>query len=268
MTAEYDLLADFVDRADRARSLEQIEAVHEACFARVGIRYVMASHIMGDPLDPEPGYYWSASPGLIPWFAYYYQERCYLYDPVLQALQQRQMDRKQRPVQWSVDLDPATFSDKQKQLMVMAAAVGLTDGLTISMYRDTVFSRLAVLSYIPQPGVDLKPLRYQLMALAGFFWNAVESTVRPPRSQLRDVLSLTARQREVLRYLAEGKRAADISLLLGVKLTTVRQHERAILAALQVDTMNQAIAVAVEERLIEPRAARLARPLPQVAESR
>ncbi len=47
---------------------------------------------------------------------------------------------------------------------------------------------------------------------------------------------LTPREREVLHWLAEGKRDAEIALILGISVRTVEQHVRACLEKLGVET--------------------------------
>jgi DNA-binding CsgD family transcriptional regulator len=60
---------------------------------------------------------------------------------------------------------------------------------------------------------------------------------------------LTPREREVLHWLAEGKRDEEISVILRMKPRTVHQHVRAILRKLDVETRTAAAAVAWRARL-------------------
>jgi LuxR family transcriptional regulator len=53
--------------------------------------------------------------------------------------------------------------------------------------------------------------------------------------------TLTARQREVLEWVGEGKSTSDIAAILGVTATTVEKHLRLARAALDVDTTAQAV---------------------------
>lgn len=55
---------------------------------------------------------------------------------------------------------------------------------------------------------------------------------------------LTQRQREVLRWVAEGKTTQDIAILMGLSLATVEKHLRLARAALDVDSTAQAVAKA------------------------
>lgn len=54
---------------------------------------------------------------------------------------------------------------------------------------------------------------------------------------------LTAREREALHWLAEGKRDSEIALILGISARTVEQHVRVCLSKLGVETRAAATAV-------------------------
>ena len=69
----------------------------------------------------------------------------------------------------------------------------------------------------------------------------------PAEPQALRLQLLTRRQREVLELLAEGVRAREIALRLGVTQTTVRNHIRAVLRGL--DSHSQLEAVAKARRL-------------------
>jgi LuxR family transcriptional regulator len=52
---------------------------------------------------------------------------------------------------------------------------------------------------------------------------------------------LTARQREVLGWVGDGKTVQDIALLIGLTPATVEKHLRLARAALNVETTAQAV---------------------------
>ena len=64
--------------------------------------------------------------------------------------------------------------------------------------------------------------------------------------------SLTPREREVLHWIAEGKRDEEISMILKTRPRTIKQHVRAILSKLDVETRTAAAAVAWRARMAEP----------------
>lgn len=64
--------------------------------------------------------------------------------------------------------------------------------------------------------------------------------------------ALTARQREVLEWSADGKTVADIAVILGVSAAVVEKHLRLARESLNVDTTAQAVAKATLMNLIFP----------------
>jgi two-component system response regulator DesR len=65
------------------------------------------------------------------------------------------------------------------------------------------------------------------------------------------MLSLTKRERDVLRLLAEGMRDEQAGRTLSISPLTVRTHVQHAMAKLKCDTRTQAVAVALRESLID-----------------
>ena len=65
-------------------------------------------------------------------------------------------------------------------------------------------------------------------------------------------LNLSAREREVLHWLADGKTNADIACILGVSLATVKTHVGRVLEKLQVETRTAACRRAMDLGLHAP----------------
>jgi DNA-binding NarL/FixJ family response regulator len=78
------------------------------------------------------------------------------------------------------------------------------------------------------------------------------SALRPidPRSAQNAPVTLTPRQSEVLRLLANGANVDEIAGALGISIYTVRTHIQRILEALDVHSQVEAVARAFRDRLI------------------
>ena len=61
---------------------------------------------------------------------------------------------------------------------------------------------------------------------------------------------LTAREREILRLIAEGHRGKRIALMLGISQKTVETHRAAAMRKLQLQSIAQVVRYAVREKLI------------------
>jgi len=66
-----------------------------------------------------------------------------------------------------------------------------------------------------------------------------------------DAPKLTARELEVLRFVAEGRKNRDISLVLGISENTVKNHVRNILEKLRLHSRVQAVRYAIDQNLIQ-----------------
>ncbi len=75
---------------------------------------------------------------------------------------------------------------------------------------------------------------------------------RPHRVQTARFDDLTAREREVLRLIAQGYANAEIAEQLFVSEATVKTHASRVFAKLQVRDRSQAIVLAYESGLVEP----------------
>jgi DNA-binding CsgD family transcriptional regulator len=62
---------------------------------------------------------------------------------------------------------------------------------------------------------------------------------------------LTPKQVEILKWIAQGKSSWDISMILGISERTVKFHVGNILQKLNAVTRTQAVAIALEQGLVE-----------------
>lgn len=66
--------------------------------------------------------------------------------------------------------------------------------------------------------------------------------------KLSGLPTLTPREREILHWIAEGKRDSEIAVILNLSARTVEQHVRTCLRKLNVETRTAACAVLWRER--------------------
>jgi len=64
--------------------------------------------------------------------------------------------------------------------------------------------------------------------------------------------TLTSREREVLRQLADGKTNKEIGALLTISTRTVETHRARLMRKLQLRSMNQLVRYAIRHRIIKP----------------
>jgi DNA-binding CsgD family transcriptional regulator len=74
----------------------------------------------------------------------------------------------------------------------------------------------------------------------------IEERGAPPGPAALIALGLTAREAEVLYWIAQGKSNPDIATILGANVRTVHKHVEHIFQKLGVETRNAATLVALE----------------------
>ena len=87
------------------------------------------------------------------------------------------------------------------------------------------------------------PVRLSLTLIAGIAFRAVIRIAAPDRTGRTTQLS--AREREVMRWMAAGKRQAEAALLLGLSERTVENHLRRIRSRLGASTTAEALRLAI-----------------------
>jgi DNA-binding NarL/FixJ family response regulator len=85
-------------------------------------------------------------------------------------------------------------------------------------------------------------------------WLALHRSTQAVMSdQVHRLEQLSAREREVLRHMVDGRRASEISAMLFLSITTVRTHIRSILSKLDVNSQARAVEVYTQTVRLWPR---------------
>ena len=93
-------------------------------------------------------------------------------------------------------------------------------------------------------------IRNRIHVSPGFGEEIVEQFERHPRSFAGSASVLTARQREILQLVAEGRTAKDMARILNVSLQTVAFHKHQIMNKLGLHTTAELTKYAIQEGLV------------------
>jgi len=165
------------------------------------------------------------------WFEVYARENFVAIDPI-----PRYGASTVQPFEWSEarydkDSDPAAHL-----VMTRATEFRLMDGYCIPMHYD---DGGAVISLATEH-LNLDPVAKSALQLIGVYaHNRIRSLARPER-QMRG--ELTAREREVLRWVAGGKTSWEVSVILKISERTVKFH--LVEASRKLNAVNRTSAVA------------------------
>jgi DNA-binding NarL/FixJ family response regulator len=128
----------------------------------------------------------------------------------------------------------------------------------LSMHKDAVYVRETLRSgakgYLLKDSIDNDLLR-AIRAVAqgdGFLSPEISSTVLSDYQQVADPFDqLTAREREVLQMLAEGKVAKEIATALDISIYTVDAHRGRIIKKLSLHSSTEIVRFAMRKGLIQ-----------------
>ena len=209
-------------------------------FSRVnyGFTRFKSGRSIGDPDDALFLTTWDAAS-----VQRYFRNNFYARTPVF-----RWAERNSGSCTWAwvkAAFEAGTLPPDEAETVVQNAAIGVVAGISVSFPTASMRAKGA-LGLIADPGFDHAAVeafyaahRLQLEALAHVMHLKL---IQLPFTARRR--ALTARQREALEWVADGKTSQDIALLMGVSAAMVEKHLRLARDALDVGTTAQAVAKA------------------------
>jgi LuxR family quorum sensing-dependent transcriptional regulator len=176
------------------------------------------------------------------WFERYTAVNHYRHDPCV-----RHCFSTIEPFAWS-ELPPDLVEGQEAQLVMNEAVeFGLAEGLCIPLH--DVYGSQAVVTMAGRQ-VELTPSARRMVHLAPLYaYGAAERSVRIPAHH-KDDSRLTVRERDVMRWIAEGKTFWEIGKILGISEATVNDHMRHIRAKLGTRNATHSLAEALRRREI------------------
>ncbi|WP_421180598.1 helix-turn-helix transcriptional regulator [Aeromonas enteropelogenes] len=169
------------------------------------------------------------------WTERYVIQRLITSDPVMQWAM-----KHDTPVCWS------QFSPDDYPVMAIAQEVGLRDGLALPCHSAS--GHISILSLITHRSIEAHAYATALPILSSVLPYLVETSVRLINTPLP---ILSAREREVCQWAAEGKQASDIGRILGVSTRTITFHLSRIVEKLGASNKNQAMSWALKQGLVQ-----------------
>jgi LuxR family transcriptional regulator len=144
---------------------------------------------------------------------------------------------------WSwVERNYAALSEREREVVAFNRLMGVNAGYTISFQDQKVRNR-AGLGLTAQPGLtqaDVDAL-WQRCGKEILVMCQVTHLVFTTLPYTPPGRALTARQREVLEWVGDGKTTQDISAIMGISAATIEKHLRLAREALDVETTAQAV---------------------------
>jgi LuxR family transcriptional regulator, quorum-sensing system regulator BjaR1 len=229
----------FIERCDQHAQMKDFMADFSATIAKFGFSYFMMTRLPALNEDAEPYVIYHSWP--VEWLGRYREAAYFWHDPVsLHSLTQL------RPFSWKEARSGHPRTRISQQLASEASSLGLVDGIGFPM--GDPHCAQAVVSLAANQRVDLDPMSRKMLHFI-----CLHAELRAGElydSKRKTYAELTEREREVARWLANGKTAADVGQILGLSERTIKAHLSHIREKLNATTTTHAVARALRLRQI------------------
>jgi LuxR family quorum sensing-dependent transcriptional regulator len=229
----------FVDALDTLSTVGDVANAFEHAAARYGIQHFIAIglSVKGQPFeDVVVASRWPAE-----FFMLYVENDYARSDPLIRRSMQSHM-----PFEWQADSYRSDGDPRVVEIMSRAADFGLKHGYVVPIHGPKGYEGCVSMAANALELSAHARSAVHLMALYAF------DRMRTLRGKPPDKkLLLTAREREVLSWVAAGKSAAQISQALKISKRTVDEHSQTAARKLGAANRTQAVAIAMRDRIIE-----------------
>lgn len=237
--------AQFIVDMNRARTAEDAFNILESKLASLGFDRVVYSLITDHPtLNQKRGH------GILrnypeDWMKYYFAKDYFHVDPVIKLIRQTS-----GPFLWK-DLHALTqgLRKDENTLMEEAREAKLLDGIGLSLHGycgEIVGMGVASSAGGADLDKDTVCMVYAMCSQFHIIYREKEAKFAPP------VIGLSAREREVLTWTAEGKSRSCIGEILAISDETVHTYMKRIFVKLGVNSIQLAVVKALALGLIQP----------------
>jgi DNA-binding CsgD family transcriptional regulator len=236
------LLCDAFEAMERAKSTDELRAQMNRFAREMGFEHFAYALTINAPSLKAQQYVISGFPQ--EWVQRYLERGYFKIDPLI-----RHAETTTLPAIWT---DQAFHHGKSAAFWEEARAFGLVAGLSFSVREQPgvtgIFS-LARDKPLDMRGADLAALVGRAQMFASLLHQAVARIDLPRLLPEQNVL-LTARERECLKWAADGKTAWEIGQILSIAERTVVFHVNNVVQKLGASNKTQAIVRAVALKLV------------------
>ena len=229
----------FIDSLERLATLDCVTMALETALGRFGVE----SFIVTGPLAKDQSFddLVIASRWPPEFFMLYVENDYVRCDPLAQQSIQSRM-----PFEWNAESYRSHADPRVAEIMTRAADFGLKHGYLVPIHGPGGYE-----GSVSMAGADLDVsgrAKAALHLIALYAFDRMRR-LRGPRFDRKS--PLTAREREVLTWAAQGKSASQISQALRISKRTVDEHTQTAARKLGAANRTQAVAIALRDRIID-----------------
>ncbi|QDC00361.1 LuxR family transcriptional regulator [Mesorhizobium sp. 8] len=233
-------LLEFAERSHQYSNLEVLVDEFAQVIDAQGFGSFIMTGLPSTGNDVEPLVIANGWP--VAWSDRYREQAYFADDPISKWSMTRT-----RPFQWRDAWRMHMQTERVKQINGEAKEHGMADGIAYPM--RSIGGWQAVVSLASEYPLDIGPGGEALLHMASLYFHMRATEILSARSQ---VPLLSARQREILSWIAAGKSSWEISEILSIAQDTVSNHVKAIRERMNVNTAVQAVVLALKSGQIQP----------------
>ncbi|WP_445219810.1 autoinducer binding domain-containing protein [Bradyrhizobium sp. Pa8] len=247
-------LFSFIECANQTQSLKALFDLLVTCASEEGFTEVTYGALtFVEPLRlpgcPPPLVAMKAPPD---WCQRYLERRYYAVDPVV-----RRTPMYAEPFLWDQLAKEYQLQECEQRVLEEARQAGLKHGISVPLFGPA--GRLSVISFASCfDDADPEGHVMRLNSLAWHFHVAFAEIAKPSNSACDSKVTLSEREKDCLRWVAEGKSSWEIGKILNVSENTVNFHLKNAIRKLGTANRTHGIAKAIRLCLISA-------PMPMVA---
>jgi DNA-binding CsgD family transcriptional regulator len=239
-------LFSFIECSNQTRSLSALFELLVSCATEEGfteVAYGALTHAEAVrlPAHPPPAVAMNFPQE---WCDHYFERKYYEIDPVV-----RRAAAFSGPFVWDQLGQRCQLQSGEQLVLAESREAGLKNGISVPLFGP--LGRVSVVSFASRfDDVDLPHRMSHLNALAWQFHIAFAEIARPSEQSAAKI-ELTARERECLRWTAEGKSSWDIGMILKISNNTVNFHIKNAMRKFGTASRTVAVVKAIRLNLIE-----------------
>ena len=238
-------LMEFIHSSNKAANVEELRSLFISFIGEFGLEYFVMADMSHDSTDSREKHFSRVGNYPSEWLERYMANHYVNDDPVyLRGLITKD------PVIWNDVLDE-NLSVRARRIMEEAAHFGLRNGVAFTIGRQV--SGMVGFGFAgPDPDIGFTRETLNILRTAAYHFHLVYTDFL--NSGTHDGLhhGLTAREREVILWIAHGKTKSDIAQILQVSESCVKRHCESVAKKLETDTLAHAVAKAIGLGLINP----------------
>jgi LuxR family transcriptional activator of conjugal transfer of Ti plasmids len=243
------VIIDFITKLQSVTSVEDLDRLFTNMMRQLGFNryaYQLSKAIGHDPTKPVIVASYPKE-----WVDYYLSSKYHLIDPIV-----TQSPKEKSPFQWSQVLKTLDLNKRQKQFFNEADDYGVANGLGIPIHG--VCNSFSVVSLVADTNdKELSKLLVKdwdtIHIMSLYYHQAIKDLLRKQSLVANDnatLADLTEREKECLRWSAQGKTSWEISKILSISERTVIFHIENAKTKLGVCNRNHAVVKAIMLNII------------------